>query len=110
MAKIKVVYSGVSEANNRLQKILRETRELSNHIADLQTRIPMEIQSRYQIGEQLHMCCRSAEVLYLQGRKLLDVTQMGMTAYRSTEVRLQRALPKLWGQNYSGGKKSEIDC
>lgn len=58
MAKIKVVYSGVSEANNRLQKILREARELSNHIADLQTRIPMEIQSRYQIGEQLHIMTR----------------------------------------------------
>ncbi len=100
VAKIKMIYSGVSEANFRLQKTLRDAKELSDSVADLQARIPTDVQARYQIGEQLQMCRRSAETTYLQGRKLLNVTQAGLAAYRSTDAALRREALNTLGKDF----------
>ena len=94
MAQIKIIYAGVSSANQLLRKTIREMQEIESETAALKNCIVPDIQTRYQIAEQLQCCCRSSEDIYLQTSRLLSVAKSGLQKYKVTDSSLQRISPE----------------
>lgn len=62
MAYICITYTGVSAANQLLQKAIREMEEVDEASLKVETQIDSEVSSYYQIAERLQNYHRSAEV------------------------------------------------
>lgn len=93
MAHIYITYAGVSSANRILQKAVRELAQIEERYAFLTGSVDLEIQSRYQIGEQLRACRQTAEDIQQAAVGILNVSETGLLEYQMTETRLNRSTP-----------------
>lgn len=95
MAYIRITYTGVSAANQLLQRAIREMVEVEEASLQVETQIDPEVGSYYQIAERLQDYRRSAERIHQTMKELLEATNSGLMKYRTTERRLnQEALVK----------------
>lgn len=93
MARINLVYAGVSAANRLLRGSIKETRQIVNEMEIVKKSIEPELRSKHQIDAQLQACCQLSEDIYMQSNQLLRVTEYGLEKYKALESRLQRILP-----------------
>ncbi|MCI9169338.1 MAG: hypothetical protein HFF42_00135 [Lawsonibacter sp.] len=102
MAYICITYTGVSAANQLLQKAIREMEEVDEASLKVETQIDSEVSSYYQIAERLQNYHRSAESIHQTMKELLEATNSGLMEYRTTERRLNQAAQKTerlkWGE------------
>ena len=94
MAKFKVNYSGVADANRILKKALRELEALDSQTESLKGRIDPNIQKRYNIRSRLNATCIQASDTVSTTKKLLKLTSSGADSYRKTDALLAKKIPK----------------
>lgn len=92
MAKIRIVYSGVTSANRTLRKTLTELGQLSDETAVLYRSIPSAIQSQRQIAQRLRMCSNLAASTTAQAKRLLQTVEQGAAKYENAEASLRRTV------------------
>ena len=90
MARIRIVYPGVSQANMVLRRALQELETMEGTLASIQQAIPSEIQSRHEIGEKLVLCFRSVEDIQEQTQRLLRTVEAGSKSYQELDKCLAR--------------------
>lgn len=93
MAQIYITYAGVSSANKTLRKAVHELAQMEEKYAFLFGAVDSEIQSRYQIREQLRICHQTAEKIHQTVDDIFNVAETGLLEYRMTEARLKRSAP-----------------
>lgn len=94
MSAIKLIFPGVTTANQILQKVVTESRQLYEETAALKNRVATDVQVRHQIAEQLRACNQLSEDIFLQANRLLQAAEYGVSKYKETDVTLQRMLQK----------------
>ncbi len=93
MAYIQISYAGVSSANQILSKAVQEIAQIEETLAALKNAVDPQIQSRFQIGDRLQECQRSAETIGTQSKRLLKTAEAGVLAYKIAQSRLKRVIP-----------------
>ena len=93
MAKFKVNYSGVADANRILKKALRELEALDSQTESLKGRIDPNIQKRYNIRRRLNATCIQASDTVSTTKKLLKLTSTGAVTGKQMHC-LQKKSPK----------------
>lgn len=93
MAYIHITFAGVSSANQILRKAMNELVQMEDKYALLTGAVDPKIQSRYQIGDRLRICQKTADNSYRAASGVLEVAEAGLLAYRITEAGLNRTVP-----------------
>lgn len=93
MSKIRIIFSGVTSANENLHKIIRELSDIERSLSSLCSSIDPGIQSRHNIAARLKDCRICAEEGMLGAKRLYRATADGIDKYRVTEALIQRVVP-----------------
>lgn len=93
MARISLIYAGVSAANSLLRSSIKETQQIVNEMEIMKKNIEPELRQKHQIDRQLQICCQLSEDIYAQSNQLLNATEYGLEKYKALESRLQRIIP-----------------
>lgn len=94
MARIKINFSGVEQANTRLNQAFLQLEQLESELTNLQRHVDSEIQSRYDISSQLNRCKKNATVLRVKSKKIHTVVSGAVNKYRRAEAELNSHVPE----------------
>lgn len=93
MAKIKIDFLGVQAANLNICNVYKTLDRVDTALYAIQRGLDPQVQMRHDIRNRMVLCREIAKETFKKSKKLSNVLDNGVNAYRATETRLCRNAP-----------------